>query len=379
MFEIFTSHFCFCHSWFTDWHVSVCLSEQARRKQAVEELVRILRPGGCVLIYVWAQEQQKDQQRSKYLKPSTEQYQESTEHAENIKHHSKSAEHTEIHQESKRDAENTENHQESKRDAVNTEHRYQSLNDTKNKQTENRQEVKGISQTEKNALSDDLSSQNVIFSDSERDGGAQPREDCDNGDSLNTPLEDCKNVCGGSSNTSVCCAGSSNMQTYDQFLPIHINRTEFKVQDMLVPWRLKKTSASERHTAEGISRDTQTLHRFYHVFRQGELDALCAKVCGCVVTKSYYDQGNWCVVLHKCWSVLRCVVVLWLCGLVTGYILKRGYHTQGSRRVVLHSWTATLQVLRMFQPHEGNLLVVPQGHWTEFIVLPCEDNSESDV
>ena len=32
------------------------------------ELVRVLRPGGSVLIYVWAQEQRKDNTKSKYLK-----------------------------------------------------------------------------------------------------------------------------------------------------------------------------------------------------------------------------------------------------------------------------------------------------------------------
>uniref|UniRef100_A0A8C9YMS0 tRNA (carboxymethyluridine(34)-5-O)-methyltransferase n=1 Tax=Sander lucioperca TaxID=283035 RepID=A0A8C9YMS0_SANLU len=43
-------------------------STQERRLAAVKELVRLLKPGGRALIYVWAFEQEYNQQRSKYLK-----------------------------------------------------------------------------------------------------------------------------------------------------------------------------------------------------------------------------------------------------------------------------------------------------------------------
>lgn len=40
-------------------------------------------------------------------------------------------------------------------------------------------------------------------------------------------------------------------------------------------------------------------HRYYHVFQQGELEQLCGLVSGVVVQSSYHDQGNWCVILEK--------------------------------------------------------------------------------
>ncbi|KAK6296172.1 hypothetical protein J4Q44_G00338850 [Coregonus suidteri] len=44
------------------------LSTQERRQAVVEELARLLRPGGRALIYVWAVEQEYNKQKSKYLK-----------------------------------------------------------------------------------------------------------------------------------------------------------------------------------------------------------------------------------------------------------------------------------------------------------------------
>uniref|UniRef100_A0A8C2X4M6 AlkB homolog 8, tRNA methyltransferase n=1 Tax=Cyclopterus lumpus TaxID=8103 RepID=A0A8C2X4M6_CYCLU len=47
-------------------------STQERRLAAVRELVRLLKPGGRALIYVWAFEQEYNKQRSKYLKEHPE-------------------------------------------------------------------------------------------------------------------------------------------------------------------------------------------------------------------------------------------------------------------------------------------------------------------
>lgn len=71
-------------------------------------------------------------------------------------------------------------------------------------------------------------------------------------------------------------------------LPVHENRTKFKHNDLLVPWKNKT--------------DTSTLHRFYHVFDQGELEALMKQALGSdkiTIDSLYYDQGNWCIVFTK--------------------------------------------------------------------------------
>lgn len=73
-------------------------------------------------------------------------------------------------------------------------------------------------------------------------------------------------------------------------LSVHTNRTAFVSQDLLVPWHLK----GEVKASPG-----PVFHRFYHVFQRGELEHLCASVSGVEVQQSYYDQGNWCIVLQK--------------------------------------------------------------------------------
>lgn len=59
----------------------------------------------------------------------------------------------------------------------------------------------------------------------------------------------------------------------------------------------KSCSAAEE-TEESTS--GQTYHRYYHVFREGELDKLIEKyVQNLHIISSYYDHANWCVVAEK--------------------------------------------------------------------------------
>lgn len=71
-------------------------------------------------------------------------------------------------------------------------------------------------------------------------------------------------------------------------LPVHVNKTDFQEQDMLVPWHLKKDT-----------NEAKVYRRFYHLFGEGELDKLCEHVEGINVVCSYYDKGNWCIVIKK--------------------------------------------------------------------------------
>lgn len=80
-------------------------------------------------------------------------------------------------------------------------------------------------------------------------------------------------------------------------LPIHTNRTEFEHTDILVPWKLKNSNRSEK-SSECVQHSTTYL-RFYHVFEEGELEELCKQFNNVSIVKSYYDQGNWCVIFQK--------------------------------------------------------------------------------
>lgn len=74
-------------------------------------------------------------------------------------------------------------------------------------------------------------------------------------------------------------------------LSIHKNRTEFKKQDLFVPWKKSGTKMVEN----------QTKLRFYHVFRENELENLIRKLSDSVkLEQIYYDQGNWCAIIQKC-------------------------------------------------------------------------------
>ncbi|CAH1635386.1 unnamed protein product [Spodoptera littoralis] len=76
-------------------------------------------------------------------------------------------------------------------------------------------------------------------------------------------------------------------------LPVHENRTQFKHQDLLVPWKLRKVSENK------LSNNPEnTLLRYYHVFEEGELDELCKEV-NFLIEDSFYEEGNWCVVCKK--------------------------------------------------------------------------------
>ncbi|XP_030311266.1 alkylated DNA repair protein alkB homolog 8 isoform X1 [Calypte anna] len=185
-----------------------------RRLAAIRELVRLLRPGGTALIYVWAMEQEYKNQKSKYLK----------------------------------------------------------------------------------------------------DGGKDKKKEINTGMAQKTP---CDQMPESSSQDSVCsdrrlndwkdeCCGAQPVA--EPRLPVHTNRTSFHSQDLLVPWHLKggskkKQEGVDRGLFPAGSKESQKLspvfHRYYHVFREGELEEVCTSLDCVRVQRSYYDQGNWCVVLEK--------------------------------------------------------------------------------
>lgn len=81
-------------------------------------------------------------------------------------------------------------------------------------------------------------------------------------------------------------------------LPVHTNRTQFVHQDILVPWKMKAPSFTSTDSSD-TDECGNTFLRYYHVFEEKELESLCAEIDGITIRKSYYDQGNWCVILEK--------------------------------------------------------------------------------
>lgn len=86
-------------------------------------------------------------------------------------------------------------------------------------------------------------------------------------------------------------------------LPIHTNRTQFKHSDILVPWKLKAGEGTNPTENSNNSDSPKTYLRYYHVFEENELEQLCSSFSNISIVKSYYDQGNWCVIIEKTASV----------------------------------------------------------------------------
>ncbi|XP_015276374.1 PREDICTED: alkylated DNA repair protein alkB homolog 8 [Gekko japonicus] len=172
-------------------------STAERRLAALCELVRLLRPGGRALVYVWAMEQEYNKQKSKYLK-------------------------------------------------------------------EKRSRRGGMEET---------------------NGGACERD-----------------------HQYLVHPNNGTSQETHPKLPVHTNRTSFDSQDLLVPWHLKdgtkkKAEPIKSHQPPSNSanscKPSPVFHRYYHVFCEGELEEVCKSLDCIKVVESYYDQGNWCVVLEK--------------------------------------------------------------------------------
>ncbi|XP_028656230.2 alkylated DNA repair protein alkB homolog 8 [Erpetoichthys calabaricus] len=174
-------------------------STKGRRLAAIKELMRILKPGGKALIYVWALEQEYNNKKSKYLKENKAQLSQID---------MKEAKHYEL----------------------------TSITCTHN------------------------------MEDTSEDTAEEP---------------------------------------FQAELTVHTNRTSFLSKDLLVPWHLKGISKNSRETdkprveSDIEPQNSAVFHRYYHVFSKGELEELCTKIECVQILSSYYDQGNWCVIIGK--------------------------------------------------------------------------------
>ncbi|XP_054448215.1 alkylated DNA repair protein alkB homolog 8 isoform X2 [Pteronotus mesoamericanus] len=183
-----------------------------RRVAALQELVRLLRPGGKALVYVWAMEQEYNKKKSKYLR-------------------------------------------------------------------ENK-----TSQGKKEEINNDTSVQELFV---------EQMPDMGNRDS----------ACSVPFSNDFQKRSCNSEKVANSRLPIHTNRTSFHCQDLLVPWHLKGNPGKEKYMEPfgplGTHGPNAVFHRYYHVFCEGELEAACRTLSNVSILQSYYDQGNWCVILQK--------------------------------------------------------------------------------
>lgn len=86
-----------------------------------------------------------------------------------------------------------------------------------------------------------------------------------------------------------------------KYIQVAAGRNTFQQQDLLVPWHLKNSSSESSNTSRNEENKTQeqVFHRFYHVFKRGELRQLCCRISNVSVKDLYLDRGNWCIVLQK--------------------------------------------------------------------------------
>ncbi|KAM9853847.1 tRNA (carboxymethyluridine(34)-5-O)-methyltransferase alkbh8 [Aulostomus maculatus] len=212
-------------------------STQERRLAAVRELVRLLKPGGRALIYVWAFEQEFNQQKSKYLKDYNK------EHAGN---HSPSNNTTEDSQEPKGDR-----------------------NADVSQVTDGRLSV----HTNRTAFS----SRDLLVPWHLKDGKTPRRQaGGERGESQGGKKEKRTEKSNNVSDNSSLNGLGSNKESHSG---------SYGNPDGL--------------RSEQENSPAPVFHRYYHVFQQGELEQLCALVDGVEVQSSYHDQGNWCVILEK--------------------------------------------------------------------------------
>ncbi len=76
---------------------------------------------------------------------------------------------------------------------------------------------------------------------------------------------------------------------------IHDYGKEFEKQDLFVTWHHQ----GSKDKTKTLEKDNEVYLRFYHVFKSGELEQLFDTIDSVRIEKSFYEQGNWCVIFEK--------------------------------------------------------------------------------
>ncbi|KAK2847126.1 hypothetical protein Q5P01_010125 [Channa striata] len=217
-------------------------STQERRLAALRELVRLLKPGGRALIYVWAFEQEYNKQKSKYLKDQNK------------------------------------THLENNNPAYST--------PADNNQTvDNTQDVSKVTNGKLSVHTNRtaFNSQDLLVPWHLK-GEEDKKKDSRKEKSNKISVKSCSD--------SSCNPTSSLGHQSDMSSGLFLNTS----QATHSPDDIAQTSSSSEMSK---SRSAPIFHRYYHVFQQGELEKLCLQMTEVKVLSSYHDQGNWCVILER--------------------------------------------------------------------------------
>ncbi len=81
---------------------------------------------------------------------------------------------------------------------------------------------------------------------------------------------------------------------------------KFEQQDNFVPWHLQNSYENEKkieslgpEIIKEEKKNATVYHRYYHMFKQGELEELLKDFDSIEIMKSYYDHANWCCILKR--------------------------------------------------------------------------------
>ncbi|XP_037632381.1 alkylated DNA repair protein alkB homolog 8 [Sebastes umbrosus] len=256
------------------------LSTQERRLAAVRELVRLLKPGGRALIYVWAFEQEYNKQRSKYLKDQNKEHPENHNPAENTPEDSQ------------------EPHE------ISSIHTGRHLEDD-HRPADNKQDVtdgKLSVHTNRTAFN----TQDLLVPWHLKEGKKRAEEESGEVGKKEKRKKKSKNTSGNtcsahSSSTTACNPDPSPGFDSNMSTGSGLDTSDATHSPDSKPSPSGDTSQTSSCTlkSESESSPAPVFHRYYHVFQQGELEQLCGQEAGVKVQSSYHDQGNWCVILEK--------------------------------------------------------------------------------
>lgn len=248
--------------------------------------MRLLKPGGRALIYVWAFEQEYNKLRSKYLKDQNKENPENhslTNNASEDSHnpHGKSSIHTSGHLED--------------------EHRTVGNIQDLSKETDGKLSV----HTNRTAFN----SQDLLVPWHLKEGRRQGKEESGESVKKDKRKDKSKKTAGNSSSAYSLSSIDKPDCNPDPSPGLDSNMPSGSSQDASDTTRSPDSKprlsgdttpiSTSALQSESESSSLPIFHRYYHVFQQGELELLCGQVTGVKVQSSYHDQGNWCVILEK--------------------------------------------------------------------------------